>query len=254
LYGTTYSGGSGGGVIFGWKLDPGEMTVLPFGGNLGSSPGIGMVLGCNGLMVGATSIGGPGGGGVVFQFDYNAVQLTSLHNFTGSGSDGETPFGPMVVRDQTIYATTYEGGLYNFGTIYKLRFDKGKYDFSTVYSFHDAFDGGYPESSVSFSRFGSLYATTKESSGGYGTIDEIVNSPRLWRPTVVDSFLSVQCTEALPGFTYQPMYSWTAQPGTWANWGSPIIPTTDQFTFGGTVSAPQGFLEFNVTSPYQVTH
>ncbi|MFZ0815078.1 MAG: choice-of-anchor tandem repeat GloVer-containing protein, partial [Candidatus Sulfotelmatobacter sp.] len=44
-----------------------------------------------------------------------------IHNFTGKGKDGATPFGgPVLDHEGNLYGTTYTGGIYGSGSVYRL--------------------------------------------------------------------------------------------------------------------------------------
>jgi uncharacterized repeat protein (TIGR03803 family) len=70
LYGTFASGGTyGAGAIFRVKTDGTGFSILAdFDYSNGAQPGVGLVQGPDGAFYGATTKGGPGGGGTVFRF------------------------------------------------------------------------------------------------------------------------------------------------------------------------------------------
>jgi len=134
LYGTTDGGGTGGeGTVF--KLtppavagDPWTETVLySFSGGVdGSNPAAGVVMDNKGRLFGAAQHGGTGDpkvGGVVFELDPPAVTggawtETVLHSF--SGDDGFLPSSLLTLRQEGIYGTTAQGGLFGTGTVFVL--------------------------------------------------------------------------------------------------------------------------------------
>lgn len=135
LYGTTVSGGGGGGTIF--QFDPVSNTrttlySFTLGGADGSSPQTSMVLGHHGVLYGVTTNGGSSanctyGCGTIFKFDPVSKTLSTLYSFTGQ-ADGGLPEGrPALDAAQTaLYGTTRFGGgvagcgLSGCGTIYKF--------------------------------------------------------------------------------------------------------------------------------------
>jgi uncharacterized repeat protein (TIGR03803 family) len=246
LYGTTYYGGSGSGGIFEWKLDPGFVSVLNFNGDNGANPAAGLILGRHGVMYGTAATGGLHEDGEFYKLDYFG-NLTPLHVF--AGPDGAVPYGPIICCDCCYYGTTYSGGLYDSGSIYRIEIGTNPIPrFDSIYSFRDQIDGGYPEGGVTvFHR--NIFATTIESSPGYGSLIELVEPPRLTHVSLLGGIFSASTSELQPGWTYQPQYSWTALPGTWSDWGPPVTATSRKQTFSGSVSGPEGFLRLNFTPP-----
>jgi uncharacterized repeat protein (TIGR03803 family) len=122
LYGTTESGGAPGcfGTVF--KVDAtGKETVLhSFPGTPdGLLPLAGLIMDKEGNLYGTTYDGGDSGVGTVFKLGVTGKE-TVLYSFTG-GADGGFPLASLV-RDKegNLYATTFLGGDYGFGTVFKL--------------------------------------------------------------------------------------------------------------------------------------
>ncbi len=121
LYGTTETGGSGGGCIFALNTDGTGFAVLhDFDANAASnSPGFpvaGLVLARDGMMYGTASSGdlegasGPDSG-IVFRFDPARGAYKGLADFTGS--TGSPPVAALIEgSDDTLYTTAsfYGGG------------------------------------------------------------------------------------------------------------------------------------------------
>jgi uncharacterized repeat protein (TIGR03803 family) len=117
LYGTTYGGGLGNGVLFG--LSPaGNILPTPFtnwmesllydftGGNDGASPGGSLALDDSGNIYGTAVTGGANGGGTLYQFTNGGIQV--LHSFPAFPGDGIGPTG--VVRNADgLYGITESG-------------------------------------------------------------------------------------------------------------------------------------------------
>jgi uncharacterized repeat protein (TIGR03803 family) len=121
FYGTTLGDGkTNHGSIF--KISPnGAMSVLYSftNGMDGNAPYAGLVQGTDGNFYGATSQGGIGSGGVLFETTAKGV-LTVLYSFT-NGIDGS---GPNILVQGTggnFYGTTSFGGMANAGTIFRVK-------------------------------------------------------------------------------------------------------------------------------------
>ena len=80
--------------------------------------------------------GGNGGSGVIFSMPVAGGALTYLHLFTGSVSDGATPYGSLTLSDDGshLYGMTYAGGSTGYGTIFKIS-TSFPYTFNVLYSF-----------------------------------------------------------------------------------------------------------------------
>jgi len=118
LYGTTYIGGAGSGVVF--KLTPhgGSWTqsvIHAFTGPDGASPAFGRLLrDCEGNLYGTTSGGGLNGYGTVFKLTpHGSGWIESvLWSFT-DGTDGAGPGGTLAMDGRgNLYGATLFGGGY----------------------------------------------------------------------------------------------------------------------------------------------
>jgi uncharacterized repeat protein (TIGR03803 family) len=121
FYGTTAIGGAHfKGTVF--NIDPaGSLTTLhSFSGSPGegANPVAGLAQGGDGNFYGTTALGGAHSRGTVFNID--AVgNLTTLHSFIGSPSEGALPFGGLVQgSDGNFYSTTALGGAHGAGTVF----------------------------------------------------------------------------------------------------------------------------------------
>jgi uncharacterized repeat protein (TIGR03803 family) len=183
LYGTTFYGGAGLGVVF--KLAPPaqeggawtESVLYSFtGGADGGLPYASVIQDAAGNLYGTTSVGGDqcsllGTCGVVFKLappaqEGGAWTESVLYSFTG-GADGGFPVGG-VIQDAagTLYGTTLFGGLdssycgFSCGVVFKLDNSGNE---TALYSFTGLADGNNPYSGLIQDAAGNLYGTT-----GYG--------------------------------------------------------------------------------------
>lgn len=127
LYGTTYEGGLGNGVVF--KVDAaGRETMLhSFEGGLDGALPIGsLTRDAAWNLYGSTSVGGNGTGcggtvgcGTLFRLDANGNEVT-LYSFAGK-TDGALPFAGLILDpDGNLYGTTQLGGANNKGVVFEL--------------------------------------------------------------------------------------------------------------------------------------
>jgi uncharacterized repeat protein (TIGR03803 family) len=181
LYGTTWGGGSNGaGTIFeltpsgsGWT----HAVLYSFqSGSDGENPYGGLIFDSAGNLYGATSSGGSGGGGTVFQLtpSNNGTWTYSLiYSFAGTNDCGPQN---SLVMDQggNLYGTTYCDGANSLGNVFKLTPSGGGWTYTSLHDFTGGSDGQIPFCSVAFDASGNLYGTTV--SGGSqeaGTVWEI---------------------------------------------------------------------------------
>lgn len=59
----------------------------------------------------------------------------------GKGADANGPFGGLVDVSGTLYGTTYEGGVYGFGTVFSIT--TGGTNEKVLHSFGYRNDGAY---------------------------------------------------------------------------------------------------------------
>lgn len=164
VYGTTKDGGSAGlGTVFKMNVDGSSFTTLySFTGTKGSNPQAGLVLSGSALY-GTAPYGGTANAGVVFRVNTNGTGFTNLHTFTlvsgpnGTNTDGEGPFGGLVLSGSTLYGTASSGGAQGCGTVFSLRTNGTA--FVTLYNFSCATgDGAYPTGLILSSN--TLYGAT----------------------------------------------------------------------------------------------
>ena len=135
LYGTTFSGGTGGkGVIFSMGADGSGFAVLhnfsptdPLTGTNwdGASPCAPVAL-SGGKLYGTASAGGTNASGTVFSMGTSGAQFQTLHAFTaidpttGTNRDGALPVAGVLPLAGSLYGTTFSGGPGGEGTVFAL--------------------------------------------------------------------------------------------------------------------------------------
>jgi uncharacterized repeat protein (TIGR03803 family) len=136
----------------------------------GGFPYAGLILSGD-TLYGTTDLGGVYGGGTVFSITTNGGIYNIVHSFTNT-TDGENPGAGVILSGNTLYGTTFNGGISSsagYGTVFSVGTDGS--DFTTLYSFTDGSDGAYPRGGLLLSG-GSLFGTTGGGSGSsaYGII------------------------------------------------------------------------------------
>ena len=175
LYSTTQLGGSCGyGTVFqlvpadgGWT----ESVLYSFaGGSDGGFPAAGLIFDPSGNLYGATTHGGTGSGGTVFELTpSNGSWIYSLvYSFSGPPKASCGPQGSLVMDGAgNLYGTTFCDGAHGFGSVFELTPSGGGWTYTALYDFTGARNGGYPYGSVVFDSNGNLYGTA--SIGGTGS-------------------------------------------------------------------------------------
>ena len=184
FYGTTRTGGAGGGgTVF--KMTPSGVlrTLVEFtgnaGANKGSSPYAALVQGSDGNFYGTTFSGGANSLGTVFRMTPAGV-LTTLVEFTGNGvtNKGSKPYAALVqASDGNFYGTTQLGGASNLGTAFKMT-PTGI--LTTLVEFTGtggAKKGGQPYAALVQGTDGNFYGTTRlGGASDFGTIFKMTPS------------------------------------------------------------------------------
>jgi len=177
LYGTTTSGGSvGAGTVFRMTLG-GTVTILHnFGSTDGETPYAGLIQASNGNLYGTTYNGGVYNGGTVFKITPTGT-LTTLDSFTGSGTEGDFPYGGLVqATNGNLYGTTYNGGTNGQGTVFEVT-PSGT--LTTLHDF-DLTDGAGPYAQLVQATNGNFYGTTGlGGASGAGTVFKVTPSGTL---------------------------------------------------------------------------
>jgi uncharacterized repeat protein (TIGR03803 family) len=179
LYGTLSDGGpSDAGLVFqlvssmGWTAN----ILYPFArqGD-GSTPRAGLIFDPSGNLYGATTVGGTGNGGTVFELSPTGDWTFSLlYSFTARGL-GCGPAGTLVMDQAgSLFGTTMCNGTHGQGNIFKLTRTSGTWTYTSLYDFTGGNDGGAPTNSVSLDANGNLYGTASQGgANGYGVVWEI---------------------------------------------------------------------------------
>jgi uncharacterized repeat protein (TIGR03803 family) len=181
LYGSAYAGGTHGyGTVF--QLKPSgsswtENTVYAFqSASDGGSPFGGVVFDNAGNLYGATSGGGPGSGGTVYELMPADGSWTFgvVYSFNGSAYL-PGPYGSLTMDAAgNLYGTTTKDGAYGAGSVFKLMPSDGGWTETDLYDFASGSEGAVPYGSVLIDASGNLYGTASQGgANGYGVIWEI---------------------------------------------------------------------------------
>ena len=139
----------------------------------GANPFTGLISDSAGNLYGTTFHGGANNLGTIFKLD-TSNNLTVLHSFAGTPSDGGNPGGPVILDSAgNLYGTTYHGGANNLGTIFKLDTSN---NLMVLHSFSGP-DGAMPSTWLIFDSAGNLYGTTSgRGANNQGTIFKLNTS------------------------------------------------------------------------------
>ena len=140
LYGMTYGDSSSFGVIFKVDADGSDYTLLHTftgGSSDGKSP-MGSLTLSGGWLYGMTYKGGTTDDGVIFKIDTAGNNFTLLHSFNDADtSNGNGPYGSLILSDGWLYGMTRYGGDNNYGVIFKIDINGSNYDNLHEFSFSD---------------------------------------------------------------------------------------------------------------------
>ena len=178
LYGTTQYGGSGGSqggsTVFAINKDGTFFTNLYSLVFTNGTDSLGrLILLGNSLCGTAWQGGGAYNSGTVFALNTDGKGFTNLHTFTrldalGHNGDGFGPQAGLVGTGNTVFGTTYEGGLLGNGTVFAV--NKDGTGFTNLHNFAES-DGAAPDTAPLLLSGNTLYGTAD--SGGsfsYGTV------------------------------------------------------------------------------------
>jgi uncharacterized repeat protein (TIGR03803 family) len=179
LYGSTFNGADGFGSVY--QLTPSgsgwiSANLYSFAdGADGAYPIAGVIPDAAGNLYGATSAGGSGHGGTVFELAPSGGNwiFTTLYSFARP-PNGLIFGGPVanLVMDSAgnLYGTTLADGAFGNGAVFKLTPSNGSWTYTSLHDFSGGSDGGYPYSNLVFDPDGNLYGTA--STGGTGAACE----------------------------------------------------------------------------------
>ena len=135
LYGTAAGGGAEGkGAVFELSASGGTWTerlLHTFHGEDGSFVYSGLVFDATGNLYGTTLAGGSSGTsceslagcGTVFELEPKSGGTwtgTVPHRFEPNAKDGNSPFAGLILKNGTLYGTTYYGGKKENGTVFEI--------------------------------------------------------------------------------------------------------------------------------------
>jgi uncharacterized repeat protein (TIGR03803 family) len=136
------------------------------GSGLYESQSLGLIEGQDGMLYGATEVGGaytnqdhPSGWGKVFRRNKDGTDYSIIHDFGSVDADGCGPVGTLLQgSDGALYGTTWQGGSNGTGTIFNLATNGSTY--SILKHFDYGCEHGFPVQGVIEGSDGILYGTT----------------------------------------------------------------------------------------------
>jgi uncharacterized repeat protein (TIGR03803 family) len=169
LFGTTESGGPGGGVV--WELAKGSTTITAlasFTSTSGVNPAGRLTFDADGNAFGMAQNGGANSKGTVWELAKGSTTINALASF--NTANGAFPFGPVTLDAHgNLFGAALDGGA-NFGTVWELA--KGSSTINALASF-DFTNGANPSGPVTFDANGNLFGTATNGGGGFGTVWEL---------------------------------------------------------------------------------
>ncbi len=172
LWGMTYSGGNGGGVIFKTDGNGNNLQYMPFViENPGQYPNSGLCQASNGKLYGMTMQGGANGDGVLFEYDPITNTYNKKLDFAGT-TNGRSPLGSvMQASNGKLYGMTMYGGANDFGVLFE--YDPITATYTKKLDFDWATNGSNPNGSLLQASNGKLYGMTSGGgANGGGTLFE----------------------------------------------------------------------------------
>ncbi len=183
IYGTTEFGGAYGyGTIY--ELSPSgggwtEKVLYNFQGQTdGGWPYAGLVFDTSGNLYGATTVGGSGAGGTLYELSPNGSNWNYAPICSFVRQMGELAGGPVATPSMdsagNLYGATGGDGAYGFGEVFKATNSGGTWSCSDLYDFTGGNDGRLPRSNLVLDASGNIYGTAAGGEQGNGVIFEIM--------------------------------------------------------------------------------
>ena len=177
IYGTTESGGPNqAGSVFelskstsGWQ----EKVLYFFTGNLdGGSVNAGVIFDKSGNLYGTTTSGGKYNSGTVFELaaSVSGWSESVLYNFSGGNDGGFPTAAPVMDANGSLYGSTFNGGVFGYGTIFQLSPSAGAWTETVLYQFTGGNDGAFPQASLLLTKLGLISTATEGGSNFTGTV------------------------------------------------------------------------------------
>lgn len=204
LYGTTFTGPGGGGVVFELSPNPAgqwhEIVLHTFQGSDGYQPAGTLIFDRHGNLYGTTLQGGPENGGTVFELSppdgiHGAWTERVIYSPPGHLN---YPEGNLAMdRNGNIYGSTAFGGntekcVFGCGMVFEVKKVHGTWEGTILYKFRGSAYGSHPRGGVTFDHEGSLFGVLTTGGNGQGAIFELQpTSGGRWREAMIYRF----CTE-----------------------------------------------------------
>ncbi len=207
LYGTSPSGGTGGGNVFemtpgssGWAFNVLYNFCLQYHCPDGGGPQAGVIIGDGGNLYGTTAGGGSVGEGVVFELTSASETWDEsvLYSFDGNkGKVGVQPYAPLIVDHAGIlYGSTTLGGkisstcYFGCGSVFRMGQNSGGSWTAKVLHSFDGSDGSGAFFGLAADSSGNLYGTTVGGgSSGNGVVFKLtLQEKKQWKEALLYEF------------------------------------------------------------------
>ncbi|MGA2373075.1 MAG: choice-of-anchor tandem repeat GloVer-containing protein [Candidatus Korobacteraceae bacterium] len=142
----------------------------------GCATSAGLLFDQAGNLYGATTHGGSGDGGTVFQLSPSggSWNFNLLFSLTGSGGFDGPESALIMDTAGNLYGTTIADGSHGNGNVFKLTPSNGGYTYTSLHDFSGGSDGATPSGGLAMDASGNLYGTTVYGgSTGHGVVFEI---------------------------------------------------------------------------------